>query len=228
MEKFCPLYARIFVLFLARLERCRNRKKVRRLSSQYTARVISTWITYIQRRAFSRNTPIPEKKNKQKLLCIREALLPLNNRKCRTKKKNEGKSDIRRTGVVGCLFFERLGWGGWEITSARGGALLSPTRPTSSFRPFVLCPPYRSHFYPSRSSSALNVKHGDCKLSSVYSLAPKILFKATNAVVDESNARKWKKKLFCHFIGEIRTVPFENPLTREYHEWTSLISICCN
>lgn len=37
-----------------------------------------------------------------------------------------------------------------------------------------------------------------------------------------------KKKLFCHFIGEIRTVPFENPLTREYHEWTSLISICCN
>ena len=152
------------------------------------------------------------------MLCIREALLPLNNRKCRTKKKNEGKSDIRRTGVVGCLFFERLGWGGWEITSARGGALLSPTRPTSSFRPFVLCPPYRSHFYPSRSSSALNVKHGDCKLSSVYSLAPKILFKATNAVVDESNARKWKKKLFCHFIGEIRTVPFENPLTREY-QW---------
>ena len=25
-----------------------------------------------------------------------------------------------------------------------------------------------------------------------------------------------EKKLFCHFIGEIRTVPFENPLTREY------------
>lgn len=32
--------------------------------------------------------------------------------------------------------------------------------------------------------------------------------------VDESNART--KKMFCHFIGEIRAVPFENPLTREY------------
>lgn len=141
-----------------------------------------------------------------------EALLPLNNRKCRTKKKNEGKSDIRRTGVVGCLFFERLGWGGWEITSARGGALLSPTRPTSSFRPFVLCPPYRSHFYPSRSSSALKVKHGDCKLSSVYSLAPKILFKATNAVVDESNARKWKKKTVLLFYRRNKNSPFWKPV----------------
>ena len=146
----------------------------------------------IQRRAFSRNTPIPEKKKKKQaeVVMYKRGLIALKQQKMSDQKKNEGKSDIRRTGVVGCLFFERLGWGGWEITSARGGALLSPTRPTSSFRPFVLCPPYRSHFYPSRSSSALNVKHGDCKLSSVYSLAPKILCKVTNAVVDESNARK--------------------------------------
>lgn len=120
------------------------------------------------------------------------------------KKKNERKSDIRRTGVVVCLFFGRLGWGGQEITSARGDALLSPPRPTSSFRPFVLCPPYRSHFYPSRSSSAVNVEHGDCRLSVCSMLW------WMKAMLES------EKKLFCHFIGEIRTVPFENPLTREY------------